>query len=293
MPRCVMLAAGALTALLCAASCATDHKSDVGTSSARKSSTEMRRASTEPRTKPTQSDGMEMTASDTRSLMGQRVVLGTVEDVVSGQAKIDTGEMQPRFIPMKVRRDKGLPELKVGDRVEITLNDQNLLVDVHVLGEVGHHRVIRGQLAQPLKTGHEKAVIKLANGKEESHFIRPVARSKAASIPVGVDAVFLIDEIDKIADVTFGDKEAVIRAAELWQKKTPLKGNFERIVGVIQEPLNNSKITIRTQTGQEESYEVRPLVQKSLENVSQGQAVVLLVDDDHKVTDIAIPPTSE
>lgn len=170
--------------------------------------------------------GAQTQPAEVRSLMGQRVLLATVEEVVSGQAKLDTGEVQPRFIPMKVRQDKGLPDLQKGDRVEITLNEQNQLVDVHLAGEVGHHRVIHGQLAQPLKTGHDKAVILSAGGKEEPHYIRSMARSKVASIPVGVDAVFLIDEADKIADVTFGDKEAVSRAAELWQKKTPLKREF-------------------------------------------------------------------
>ncbi|MGH7232338.1 MAG: hypothetical protein ACREJU_13420 [Nitrospiraceae bacterium] len=152
-------------------------------------------------------------------LPGDRVLLGTVEEVRSGQARIDTGEMAPRFIPMGVRKEKGLPELKNGDRVEVTVNDQNLLVDVHVPGELGHHRVVQGQLDGPL-TGHGKAVIRTTSGKEESHLVRPVARSKVASIPVGVDAAFLIDELDRIVDVTVGSKEAVHRTAELWQKKT-------------------------------------------------------------------------
>jgi hypothetical protein len=194
---------------------------------------------------------------------------------------------------MKPRQDKGLPDLKKGDRVEITLNEQNQLVDVHLTGEVGHHRVIRGQLVQPLKTGHEKAVLQTAGGKEEPHYIRPMARSKVASIPVGVDAVFLIDEADQISDVTFGDKEAVSRAAELWQKKTPLKGNFERIIGEVSKPLENNTITIRTPEQEEHSYEVRPLVQPYLQNVAEGRSVVLLVDEEQKVTDIALPPTSE
>jgi hypothetical protein len=154
-------------------------------------------------------------------LPGDRVLLGTVEEVRSDQARINTGEVEPRFIPMNVRKDKKLQELKKGDRVEITVNDQNLLVDVHVPGESGHHRVIRGQLAEPLETGHDKAVIRTTNGKEESHFVRPVGRSKVASIPVGVDAVFLIDELDKVADVVFADQAAVERAEALWQKTTP------------------------------------------------------------------------
>lgn len=225
-------------------------------------------------------------------LPGDRVLLGTVEEVRSEQARIDTGEVQPRFIPMGVRKAKELPALKRGDRVEVTLNDQNLLVDVHLVGEASYHRVVDGQLAQPLVTGHDWAVLRSAGGNDESHFIRPVARSKVASVPVDVDAVFLIDELDKIVDVTFGSKEAVHRAAELWGKKTPLKGNFDRIIGVILTPLENNRITIRTEGGTEQPYEVRPLAQWRLAKLSKGDAVVLLVDDEHKVTDVAIPPRS-
>jgi hypothetical protein len=50
------------------------------------------------------------------------------------EAKIDTGEMQPRYLPLNFRKDKGLPALKKGDRVEIVVNDQNLIIDIHLLG---------------------------------------------------------------------------------------------------------------------------------------------------------------
>lgn len=223
-------------------------------------------------------------------LPGDRVLLGTVVEVRSEQARIDTGELEPRFIPMGVRSAKGLPDLKKGDLVEITVNDQNLLVDVHKAGEPGHHRVVQGQLAGPMETGHDKAVIRTTNGKEESHFVRPVARSKVASIPVGVDVVFLLDELDKVVDVAYGNMEAVHKAAELWQRKTPLKGNLSRIVGVILKPLADNSITIRTEGGTEHSYQVRPLIQPRLAKLSKGDAAVLLVDDENKVTDVAFVP---
>ncbi len=225
-------------------------------------------------------------------LSGDRVLSGTVEEVRSEQARIHIGEVARRFIPMGVRNAKGLAELEKGDRVELTVNDQNLLVDAHLIGESSYHRVVEGQLAQWLVTGHDRAVLRTTLGKEASHFIRPVARSKVASIPVGVDALFLIDEMDRIVDVTFGSKEAVHRAAELWQKKTPLKGNFDRITGVILTPLDKNKIAIRTEGGKEQPYEVRPLAQQRLAKLSKGDAVVLLVDDEDKVTDVAIPPSS-
>lgn len=232
----------------------------------------------------------EVDPTNPQLLPGDRVLLGTVLDVKSEQARIDTGELQPRFIPMGVRGAKGLPDLKRGDRVEITVNDQNLLVDVHLVGETSHHHVVEGQLAQPLVTGHDRAVLRTTRGEEESHFIRPVARSKVASVPVGVDAAFLIDESDRIVDVTFGSTEAVHRAAKLWKQKTPLKGNFERIIGTVVTPLENNRIAIRTKKGEMQPYEVRPLAQQMLAKLSAGDAVVLLVDDEHKVIDIAIPP---
>jgi hypothetical protein len=69
-------------------------------------------------------------------LSGVRILFATVEEVKSGEAKVDTGEMQPRYLPMNFRKAKGLPALKKGDRVEIVVNDQNLIVDIHLLGHV-------------------------------------------------------------------------------------------------------------------------------------------------------------
>ncbi|HEU4683150.1 MAG TPA: hypothetical protein VFS39_01430 [Nitrospira sp.] len=225
-------------------------------------------------------------------LSGDRVLLGTVAEIRSDQARIDTGEVQPRFVPMGVRKSKGLPDLKQGDRVELTLNDQNLLVDVHLIDEASHHRVLEGQIAEALGTGHDRAVLRTTRGKEESYGIRPVARSKVASVPPGVDAVFLIDEMDRIVDVTFGSGEAVHRAAELWRRKSPLKGNFDKITGVIVRPLNRNTVVIRTEDGKEQEYEVRPFLHEKMEALAKGDAIVLLVDEEHLVGDVGIPPKS-
>jgi len=225
--------------------------------------------------------------ADHQMLSGERVLLGTVEEVRSDQARIDTGVGEPRFIPMNVRKQKGLPDLKKGDLVEVTVNDQNLLVDVHLPGEVSHHRVVRGQLAGPLETGHDKAVIRTTDGKEESHLIRPVGRSKVASIPVGADVLFLIDELDKVVDVTYANKEAVQHEKELGHKMSPLKGNLAQVEGVILTPLKNNTIVIRTKDGKEHSYEVRPLIQQRLGTLAKGDTAILLVDNENKVTDVS------
>jgi hypothetical protein len=229
--------------------------------------------------------------TDPELLSENRILLGTVEEVRSEQARINTGEGQPRFVPMGVRKDKGLPDLKKGDLVQIAVNDQNLLVDVHLPGEASHHRIVTGQLAGSMQTGHDKAVIRTTDGKEESHLVRPVARSKVASIPVGADVIFLIDELGKIVDVTFGSKEAVQRSVEQSQMKSPLKGNLNRIVGVILKPLAHDRIVVLTDDGTEHSYEVRPLTQQRLGTLAKGDTAILLVDEENKVTDVAIAPS--
>lgn len=236
------------------------------------------------------SAGSEAEQTPPQLLSGDRVLLGIVEEVRSDQARIKIGETETRYLPMNVRKAKGLEDLKKGDLVEITVNDQNLLVDVHKAGEASHHRVVRGQLAEPVDTGHDKAVIRTPDGKEESHLVRPVARSKVASMPVGADVIFLIDELDKIVDVTMGTAESVQRAAELKQQKSPLKGNLNQVTGNVLKPLMDNTIVIRTKDGKEHSYQVRPLVQQRLGTLSKGDAVVLLVDDENKVTDVAFVP---
>lgn len=220
-------------------------------------------------------------------ISGDRTLLGTVREVRSGQYKVDTGLGQPRFIPIQMRKDKNLPDLKKGDHVTISLNDQNLIIDVHLVGEISHHRVVEGQLAQPLITGHGKAVIQTKEGQQEPHFIRPLARSKVASIPVGVDAIFLIDEINTIVDVTYASKEAAIHASHFSNQMSPLKGNFRQVTGVIVTSLNHNEISIKTDKGQVEHYEVRQLLQKNMEGLLQGQSVVLFVDEDSMVTDFS------
>jgi hypothetical protein len=224
-------------------------------------------------------------------LSGNRVLLGTVQEVRSDQVRINTGDLTSRFVPMGVRKAKDLAELTIGDLVEVTVNDQNLLVDVHKAGESGHHRVVPGQLATPMKTGHDAAVMRTMEGEEESHFVRPVARSKVASIPVGADVSFLIDEMDRIVDVTMGSVESVHRSAALGQQKSPLKGNLSQIAGKILSPLKaDNTIGIWTEDGKKHFYHVRPLIQQRFAALFTGDAVVLLVDEENKVTDVAFLP---
>ena len=220
-------------------------------------------------------------------LSGERILLATVEEISSADVRVNTGDLQPRYLPLNVRKDKGLPELQVGDRIAITVNDQNLIVDVHLLGEIEHHRIIRGVLAQPLMTGHEQAVIRAEDGKEESYVVRPLARSKVASIPVGAHVIFLLDERQGIADATYGSLEAAAEAQQLRQKKSPLQASFKRVTGVILKILDHNTISFQAHEGSVQLLEVSPRLLDKLPKLVKGHLVVLFLDADNTVTDVS------
>lgn len=223
-------------------------------------------------------------------LKADRSVLGKVLAVTSDQIKVDIGEVQPRFLPLKQARQKGFPSINEGDDLIVVVNAENLLVDYHPLdGEASAHTIIRGEIAQNLTIGHDTAVIR-SNGKEQSFAIRSQARSKLAAIPVGTPAVFLIDETNQIADATFPNVQAAKEAHRQPLANAPMKGAHKQVDGIVSGPLASNHISIRTSDGHEKPFEVRDTVESKLSGLRKGDSVILLVDTDNKVIDVAIPP---
>lgn len=213
---------------------------------------------------------------------GHRILTGTVEAVHGDHVKVNTGELLPRYLSGKEALEKGLPPLKRGDQLFLAVNDHNMVVDYHLAGQQVWHRIIRGQLAQPLPVGQEWAVIRTENGKEEAFAVRPLALSKVSAIPVNVPAMFLIDEANKIIDATFGS-EAVLQQQTAEWKKSPPKAPYRRIEGtLVRSP---GWVTIKTPEG-EQTYEVRPYLQDKLAK-AEGRSIVVLLDDENKISDLA------
>lgn len=225
-------------------------------------------------------------ASEYRVLWpGHRIVTGTVESVIGDLVKVNTGELLPRFLPAKEASDKGLPPLKTGDQIRLAVNDHNLVVDYHLIGQNVWHRIIRGRLAQPLPVGQEWAVIRTDRGTEEAFSVRPLARSKVSAIPVNAPAVFLADEANKIIDAAFGDETALQQQTGEW-KKSPPKAPYRRIEGtLVRSP---GWVIIRTPDGKDHAYQVRPYIQDKLLRSPEGGSIILMVDDENKVSDLAV-----
>lgn len=226
-------------------------------------------------------------------LQGNRAVLGKVLAVTSDQIKVDIGEVQPRFLPLRPAQEKHFPALEDGENLIIVVNDQNLIVDYHPLDyPSSSHKIVRGEIAQNLAIGQDKVVIREGGGKEQAFDIRSQARNKIAAIPVGTPAVFLVDETDKVVDATFSSLQAAQDAHQKPELKSPIKGAHRQIDGTIVEPLTGDRITIRTGKGSERPFEVRGVIHDKLATLRKGESVILLVDKEDKVIDVAIPPHS-
>ena len=128
-------------------------------------------------------------------------------------------------------------------------------------------------------------MIRTDRGKEEAFSVRPLARSKVSAIPVNAPALFLSDEANKIIDAAFGDDTALQQQTGEW-KKSPPKAPYRRIEGTLVR--SSGWVIIRTPDGKDQEYEVRPYVHEKLVRSPEGGSIILMVDDENKVSDLAV-----
>lgn len=222
---------------------------------------------------------------ETTLLKGQRIEAGTVVEVLPAQVGVMTDHPRPRYLP----KQPGL-SLDIGDKVDLVINAQNAVIDYYpATAKRPTYQIVEGEIAVALEVGHEHAVIDTKEGDTRAFRVKPVVRSKIASIPIGVKAVFLVER-GTILDGSFASEHAVERAEAQPHEKTPIKGTHRQVAGTLVEPAGDGQVKILTRTGNNErSYAVRSYVMKKLRPLKSGQDVILLVDREDKVIDVAIP----
>ena len=67
-------------------------------------------------------------------------------------------------------------------------------------------------------------------------------------------------------------------------------GVDREIRGTFVESSPSNQVTILTSEGAQQTLEARPFLQKKLKDLARGARVILLIDGENKVTDLAIPP---
>jgi len=222
-----------------------------------------------------------ITQQTENNLAGNRLITGRVKEIRGNQMEVDIGNPKSLYIPLKPAVDKS-QTFKPGDIIIITLNDHNALVDYHRPGETSHHQVIEGKLETPLTVGLDKAVIVTSQGTK-TFVVAERAKSKLASIPIGVPAVFLADETGQLVDAQPGD----LSASAAKTHRTPIKGAHEQLRVVFRGTGPEGRLKI-SEGGREREVQFRPPLEK-LDRIKPGQEVVLLLDEQGYVLEIATP----
>jgi hypothetical protein len=217
---------------------------------------------------------------------GNRLVAGRIVSIRANQIEIDIGNPQSLYVPLRPAKVKG-QTFKVGEPIIVTLNDHNAVVDYHHPGERSDHQVVRGKLSTPLTVGLDKAVIETDQGTK-TFTVADRAKGKLTAIPVGADAFFLADETGQLVDAQLASRQAVHESAE--NNKARIKGAHQQIQAVFKGTGRDGMLKIAEQ-GREREVPYRPPLNK-LDRLQPGQDVVLLMDDQGYVLEIATPNVS-
>ncbi len=221
-------------------------------------------------------------ATDT-NLPGDRLVTGRIVAIRGNQMEIDIGNVKSLYVPVRPARVKG-QTFEVGQPIIVTLNDHNAVVDYHHPNERADHKVVRGKLTTPLTVGLDKAVVETSEGIK-TFMVTDRAKGKLSAIPVGVDAFFLADESGKLVDAQLASAQAVHESAQ--NNKARIKGAHEQVRATFKGKGGEDRLKIAEQ-GKEREVPFRPPLDK-LDRLKPGQDVVLLMDEQGYVLEIATP----
>ena len=216
-------------------------------------------------------------------LPGNRLVAGRIESIRGNQIEIDIGTVQSLYVPLRPAKAKG-QTFEVGQPIIVTLNDHNAVVDYHHPSERSDHEVVRGKLSTPLTVGLDKAVIETEKGTK-TFMVADRAKGKLTAIPVGAEAFFLADETGHLVDAQLASAKAVRESAR--NNKARIKGAHEQLRATFKGKGAEDTLKITAQ-GKEREVPFRPPLEK-LDHLQPGQDVVLLMDDQGYVLEIATP----
>lgn len=119
---------------------------------------------------------------------------GTVSKVQSDQVTVKTS-----WGHMVISSATAPKELKVGEDVEMQVNENNTVIDVHRKGEKGHfHRYVSGNLTY---TSSDQKEIKLWTPEGEKTIDVQTGRSKMSSLQEGADVTVELNEAGKMIDI--------------------------------------------------------------------------------------------
>ena len=90
---------------------------------------------------------------------------------------------------------------KAGDKVEVSVNENNAIVDVHLEGEKGQHKFVTGKLIHVGKMNKE---IKLQTAEGEQSFPLLLQETKTKALAEGAEVTVELNEAGTVIDLHKG-----------------------------------------------------------------------------------------
>ena len=92
-------------------------------------------------------------------------------------------------------------QFKVGDKVEVSVNENNAIVDVHLEGEKSQHKFVTGKLVHVGKMNKE---IKLKTAEGDQTFPLLLQETKTKDLPEGTEVTVELNEAGTVIDLHKG-----------------------------------------------------------------------------------------
>ena len=89
-------------------------------------------------------------------------------------------------------------QFKAGDKVEVSVNENNAIVDVHLEGEKGEHKFVTGKLVH---VGKMKKEIKLHTAEGDQTFPLLLQETKTKDLPEGTEVTVELNEAGTVIDL--------------------------------------------------------------------------------------------
>lgn len=92
-------------------------------------------------------------------------------------------------------------QFKAGDKVEVSVNENNAIVDVHLEGEKGEHKFVTGKLVY---VGQMKKEIKLQTAEGDQTFPLLLQETKTGGLAEGTEVTVELNEAGTVIDLHKG-----------------------------------------------------------------------------------------
>lgn len=162
--------------------------------------------------------------------------------------------------------------LEVGEEVDMWVNENNAVIDVHRKGDPSHsHKFVTGSLAY---TSTDKTEIKLQTPEGEKTFDVQTGKSKLSSIAEGSPVTVEVNEEGKVIDVHRFDVEMT------FNKQPRTKAGYHITAHGVVEKIQSGVVAVKTPSA------MYRLNQKSMPSgIKVGDEITLWVNEENMVID--------